>query len=81
MKPFWEFLTFYNFGFIVRSAEMPIWSLTVSDRDINPYLAPELETPSRVLGQHFLAYAYSTPAGTAYRLAYGVNNPSKDNEA
>ena len=27
---------------------------------------------TRGLGQFFLRYAYSTPAGTAYRLTYGV---------
>ena len=33
------------------------------------------------IGRFFLDYAYSTPAGTAYRLAYGISNPSTDNEA
>lgn len=28
--------------------------------------------PAKWLGQFFLDYAYSTPAGVAYRLAYGI---------
>ena len=36
---------------------------------------------SHRIGRFFLAYAYSTPAGTAYRLTYGISNPSTDNEA
>jgi hypothetical protein len=72
MKPFWIF-HFTNWGFAITSTD---WGrkdyLHVSDRDVDPFLAPEAETPLQVIGRFFLNYAYSTPAGVAYRLTYGV---------
>ncbi len=74
-EAFW-ILIIASWGFDITSTD---WSckklLRVSDRDTNPYLAPEQETPSRAIGRFFLSYAYSTPAGIAYRLAYGVPKP------
>lgn len=47
---------------------------------INRY--PRTGWNSQKLGRFFLSYAYSTPAGVAYRLTYGIpNNQSTDNEA
>lgn len=31
--------------------------------------------PPQAIGKFFLRYAYSTPAGVAYRLTYGVPKP------
>lgn len=73
-EPFWSFTNF-EYKVFVRS-KCNRWQITVLDRDVNPYLPPEIETPSRTIGRFFLHYyAYSTPAGVAYRLAYGVPKP------
>jgi hypothetical protein len=71
MSPFWVF-RYTSWGIHVGHVGTRLW-FNFSDRNIDPYLAPEIETPPRAIGRFFLNYAYSTPQGVAYCLVYGVN--------
>jgi len=57
--------------------------LSLYDDEVGYRYDPDRIRPSELLrirnnkeiGRFFLDYAYSTPAGIAYRLAYGVPKP------
>ena len=65
-EAFWIFLTNRSLGMeFIYSGDNPA---LVTSLSFNIFPIQD----SQKLGRFFLSYAYSTPAGTAYRLAYGI---------